>query len=199
MATTIPLGFHIWSLTFTVAGSTHNNVVTCGGKNSGFLTAASINTVWRNAFCIGANKPFNTSFLSTGWTVVESKVMANIGGLLYVDINTATVVGAGPANPPSMNVAILVKKDVGISGRPYQARFFSPPTILEVNVDAAGQIAPAEVTALNTRWANAYNELQTNLMDPCIIHNPSTGLIPTKINSFTVRSRVGTIGRRMRR
>lgn len=198
MATTIPLGYHIWSATFTVAGSTHNNVITCGGRNAGFLTAPSLNTAWRNAMSTGGG-PLLAGSLPTGWTQVESKILANIGGLLYTDINTSVVVGAGPATPPPMNTALIVKKECGISGRPYQARFFAPPSIQESTVDAAGQLTSPSLTTVQAQWTTAYSNLQTALIDPVILHDPALGLIPTKITAFTVKGRLGTIGRRMRR
>lgn len=197
MPTTIPLGFHVWSLTMTVAGSTHNNVVTCGGKNGGYLTAASINNAWIAALR-GGSRPFNAGSLPVGWTIVESKVLANIGGLLYTDINTTPASGSGPATPPPMNTALIVKKDTGIAGRPYQARLFSPPAVLESNVDASGTITSG-LAVIQNYWTSAYGDLQTALIDPVVLHEPSLGLPPTKILSFTVKGRLGTIGRRMRR
>ena len=198
MPTSIPLGFHVQSFTFTCTGSTHNNVVTCAGKNAGYLTAPSINTVWRTAFT-SSGRPFNAAAIAAGWSMVETKTLANIGGILYTDINSTVINGSGVSSPPPMNTAILVRKDTGFSGRPYQARLFSPPFVLEANVDAAGGIAGGNLTTLQAIWLAAYNDLQTALLDPCIIHAPSTGLIPTKISGFTVKGRLGTIGRRMRR
>lgn len=198
MATNIPLGFHIWSATFTVTGSTHNNVITCGGRNAGFLTAASINTAWRSGMA-GTGAPLLPGAIPTGWTWVESKVLANIGGLLYTDVNTTIVAGAGASTPPPMNTALIVKKECGISGRPYQARFFAPPAIQESTVDAAGQLTGPSLSAIQSFWTAGYNNLQTLLLDPVIIHDPALGLIPTKITAFTVKGRLGTIGRRMRR
>lgn len=197
MPTTIPLGFHVWSATLTVTGSTHNNVITCGGKNAGYLTAASINNAWRTAMS-STSRPLNANNIPQGWSLVEMKVLANIGGLLYTDINTSPFVGIGVATPPPMNTALIVRKDTGIAGRPYQARLFSPPAVLEASVDAAGNITSG-LAAIQNWWTGAYTDLQTALIDPVVLHEPSLGLVPTKINSFTVKSRLGTIGRRMRR
>lgn len=197
MPTTIPLGFHVFSMSFSVAGSTHTCTTTCGGKNGGYLTAASINTVWRNAL-ISASRPFTSAQVPSGWTQIESKVLANIGGVLQSDVNTTVSAGTGLSTPPPMNTCLLVKKVTGFAGRPYQARWMAPPNILESAVNAAGVIT-AGLSTLQTQWDAAYADLQTNLLDPVILHDPTTGLIPTKIASFVVQQRIGTIGRRFRR
>lgn len=197
MPTTIPLGFHIWSATFTVAGSTHNNVVTHAGKNGGYITAASIETVWRNAMITGS-APISPGSIPTGWTLVETKVLANIGGVLQNSINTTPVVGSGAATPPPMNTALKVSKFTGFSGRPYQARMFWPPAVLEGNVDAAANITSG-LAVIQGWFTTAYGALQTASLDPVILHDPSTGLIPTKVLQWQVKSRLGTIGRRLRR
>lgn len=197
MPTTIPLGFHIWSATFTVAGSTHNNVVTCGGKNNLYVTAAAIRTQWDTAIGAGS-RPFTALNIPVGWTRVETKVLANIGGVLQVDILNSPLVGTGTATPPPMNTALLIRKDTGFAGRPYQARMFAPPAIGEASVDAAGFITSG-LLGIQTGWDSFLAAMNTAGIQPVVIHNPSTGLVPTVISSFTVKNRLGTIGRRLRR
>lgn len=197
MATSIPLGYHIWSATFTCAGSTHNVVSTCGGRNAGFLTAASIENAWRSS-AVGAGSILVPASMAVGWTLVETKILANIGGLVTAAANMTPVVGSATTNPQAMNSALKVTKDTGFVGRPYQARFMWPPFVTEANVDAAGNITGG-LAVIQNFWTTFYGNLQTALIDPVVIHNPVTGLVPTKINSFTVKSRIGTIGRRMRR
>lgn len=197
MPTSIPLGFHIFSATLTVTGSTHNNTFTCGGKNNLFVTAAALNTQWRNVLTATA-RPLNAGAIPVGWTLVETKVLANIGGVLQVDIVAGSTVGTGVTLPPPMNTALIVRKDTGFAGRPYQARLFAPPAILEGNVDAAGFITTG-LPAIQNQWTNSLTDLTSTGITPVIIHNPSTGLIPTAISGFTVKNRLGTIGRRLRR
>lgn len=197
MATNIPLGFHIWAATLTVTGSTHNNTITCGGKNNLFITAAPILAAWSTAM-VGGGLPLNPSSIPAGWTCVERKVTANIGGVLQQAIDTSPIVGAGAATPPPMNTAIIVRKDTGFVGRPYQARLFAPPSILESNVDAAGNIT-AGLAVIQNWWTSARSSLISGGVDPVVLHDPALGLIPTAISAFTVKSRLGTIGRRMRR
>lgn len=197
MATNIPLGFHIWAVTLTVTGSTHNNVFTYAGKNNGFLTAPSINNVWNTA-AVAAGGILNPSGIPAGWTCVERKLTANIGGVLQQDINANPIVGAGVATPPPMNTAIIVRKDTGFVGRPYQARLFYPPNIAEANVDAAGNIT-AGLPVLQTSWTNFHAAVKAAGVDPVVLHKPSLGLVPTATSGVTVKSRLGTIGRRMRR
>lgn len=197
MATNIPLGFHIWSATLTVTGSTHNCTFTIAGKNNALITAASIEAAWRSSFT-GAGTPLTAANIPAGWTLVETKATCNIGGVLQQSINTTPLVGAGASNPTPMNTALIVKKDTLFVGRPYQARLFAPPAILESNVDAAGNITSGLAT-IQGWWTTARNNVVTAGVDPVVLHAPALGLVPTAIQTLTVKSRLGTIGRRMRR
>ena len=89
-------------------------------------------------------------------------------------------------------------EDTGFVGRPYQARMFAPPSLSEANVDAAANITTGLAT-LQTWYTTFRTNLGTAGIDPVVIHEPSLGLVPTAISTFTVKSRLGTIGRRLRR
>lgn len=200
MPTIIPAGYHIMSMTFNVSGSTHNVTVTHAASNGGLVLPANMLAQWIEALCDTSARPYHVSNMATGYQRVLVKVIANAEGELRTAESTTVTTGAGTTTPPPMNTALLIRKDTGIAGRRYRGRIFSPPFFAESAVDAAGNITG--LTAIQTLWNNAYTHLTVNAnplleLQPVLLHG--NGDPPTVVNSWTPQTRIGTIGRRMRR
>lgn len=109
--------------------------------------------------------------------------------------------GAGDAVPP--NTAHLVDKRTSFGGRHYRGRSFIPG-MLDVQVDSAGLIPSASVTALNTRWTFVRTQMEVGGSFLALLHSydPDLGespLAPTAITSLAVPARVATQRNRLRR
>lgn len=198
---TIPTGFGQWAVTIQTVGSGHLSVITCGFVNTGSATALVNQTRLRLAMGT-TGTPLRASNMGTAFSIVNTYVIVNNGGVLLVDNDPTVITGVvAVANPP-LNTAIIVKKPTVQAGRQFRGRMFFPPMGTdEGQISVAGIVAPAEVTAQNARWLAFYNALVFNNIPPCLLHEPPLSGItppPTGITGFPISNKIGTIKRRIR-
>lgn len=193
---TIPVGFSIVTFTWNQASTSRNVVCTFGSGNGAATTPAAISLAWRVALVNTAARPFTAATLSSVYTLVEIKCLANIGGVLLSSLDSTPVTHTGAAAPPPMNTAMLVNKVTGLAGRKYRGRIFSPWPVDEANVTAYGTISAPQLATAQATWDNALIALNTAGYQPHLLH--TDGSTPTPITSFTVSQKIGTIGRRLR-
>lgn len=192
----VPNGYAVLSAIFQVDTATRTPTITLGVQVDALLTAAQVNTRWRSAIS-GVSAPFVAGNMPSTLTLSETRVLMNVGGNLFTDVDITPVVGTAATSVPPMNTAVLVNKVTGLAGRKYRGRMFTPPTFAESLLSAAGLIAGATVTGQQTAWTNVFTSLTGNDLNPCLIHGDGTA--PTLLTSFVVSERIGTIGRRLRR
>lgn len=192
----VPNGYAVVSCVFQCDGVTRNPTITLGLRIEALTTAPAINSVWRSAIA-SSGDIFAAANMPTTLAITETRVLAQLAGQLVSDVDVTPVQGTSSTAPPPINTAVLVNKNTGFAGRKYRGRMFTPPTIAETAVSAAGTIAGATVTALDAFWSSARGTLVSADMIPVIIHGD--GSTPTEIVSLTVSERIGTIGRRLRR
>lgn len=197
MASLIPAGYHLQTVTFSVTGSSRNAVITCGGANGALANAAAVNALWRSALTSSSSKPYFASQFPSAYQIVEMKTLMNIGGFLFTDVNSAAITGTNVADPASMNTAMLINKVTGIAGRKYRGRMFTPVPTGESTITVAGLFDSTVVSVWNGKWANVLTDLVAGGLTPVLLHTDAS--TPTPITGFTVTQKVGTIGRRIRR
>jgi hypothetical protein len=193
---TIPAGYGIWSITWTVAGTARNVTCTIAYDAPSDFTAAPANAAFRTCFLNTAGRPFSAGNLPTTYTVNETKALYNLGGTLWSDSIFSVTSGTGTTTPPPINTAVLVNKVTGMAGRRMRGRLFCPPVVPEANVNQVGIIDGAQVTAQQALWDAAYTAIVAAGYPPVILHND--GGTPTPVTSFSVQQRIGTTGRRLR-
>jgi len=107
--------------------------------------------------------------------------------------------GSTGGTSSSPNCATLVKKITNQGGRAGRGRMFfpSPP---ESNVDSAGFILPAIVTAMQTQLDAFYTAIGTGSFSPVVLHGVGSPITtPSLITSFQVDPKSATQRRRLRR
>lgn len=107
---------------------------------------------------------------------------------------TAATVGVTP------NTSILVAKQTESGGRAGRGRFYLPG-IPEANVDAAGVIAGATLTAIQGAMTDFLGKLDVADVPMKLLHAEGTSVItePLDVTSLVVSNRVATQRRRLRR
>lgn len=197
MATTLYPGTAQASLTWTVTGSLLPQTVTCGLLMAPGSTAAQIRTNWDIAMW-GAAKPFAAASMANEYTLVESRVILNVGGVLTVDVGTPALVGTGGFASPSPNTPIIIAKNTLFAGPRNRGRLFAPAgCIADSEVSIAGVLAPGTITGLQTKWNAAFASLVANSVSARLLHGPLISSTP--LTGFTVTPLIGTLRRRIRR
>jgi hypothetical protein len=201
----IPPGFALCSATFQCTGVQRKPVITMGVRFNAHPVAAFINTVWREALTqAGSGCPFEPANMNAVWAVVETKVLANIGGTLFSDVNPTVVQGASISifESPPPNVSIVIAKKTAQAGRQFRGRLFSPANnIDESSVSNAGIISGGHLTTQQGYWTHVASDIASNSIDIVLLHEPplvGATPAPTDITSLSVTPLVGTNRRRIR-
>lgn len=200
MPTPIPGNANL-AISFSCVGSPHISVITLNTTVGSATTASGVNTALRNAMA-GAGSALRAVSMSTAFAVVNTYVLANFGGLLFVDNNPTVITGTATLNPPPLNTAVIIRKNTAVAGRQYRGRMFVPPLgVDEASISAAGIITPTQVTAISLAWESFRVALVGQGLTPYLTHSPPlAGPTPpdTLIQSFSCTPLIGSIKRRIR-
>lgn len=197
MTTIIPPLFSLWTATFTCVGLTRNCQITMGIQPGVGLTAAQQNAAVRTALVGATGRPFSAANMDNQWTLAETKILyRNAGGLLLTDIDTGVVIGTKAIDPCPVNTSVILRKNTAFAGKAYRGRCLLPPFYFpESDVDQAGNISAS--ATYNTLWDTARLAMISNAVAPVLLHD-DPAIAPTAITSFSVNTRIGTIGKRLR-
>lgn len=199
-----PPGYCIASVTLQRSGTPKVAVITMGLGNPTAKTAAQVNTDWRLSLTNGANRPLFAGNFITGWTILQTYVVAcSAGGVITTHTDFVTAAGTRVAAGMPVNTSVVILKTVAIAGRQYRGQIKCPPIYFASSVvDQDGQIQPAQVSAWQTMWTAVHADMVARNIPPYMLHQPPQSgptPAPTAISGFTVRARVGTMRRRIRR
>jgi len=202
MSATPPAGYGYFAITHSVSGATHFPTVTCGFLNTGFATAATLNTNLRAAMIASTNF-WDAADMSAFYTMTSTYILLNTAGVLTTDLNVTPIIGTNVSLAPSpMNTAMIIRKNTAQAGRQFRGRMFMPPmNTSESNINQNGLLNGTAQSDLNIRSASFYAGLVANGLGPVLLHNPPLSgptPSPTTIQSFTVTPLIGTIKRRIR-
>lgn len=197
MTAVIPNLFSLATITFTTVGVARPQQITMGLQPGVGLTPAQQNAALRGALIGAVNRPFSAANMDNQYSCVESKILyRNASGVLLSHIDTGIVVGTKVIDPLPLNTSVILRKVTSFAGKKYRGRCLLPPMFFnEADVDNAGNISA--VATYQTIWDNAYASLVAGAVPPVLLHD-DPALTPTAINSFSVNTRIGTIGKRLR-
>lgn len=209
MATTTPIpdNHGIFTIFFRNSQIPREMAITCGYVWSDISIANpdAICTTVRDAFATVPGAMYLPANMLTGWSINRIETyFRTIDGDLVQGSNNSIVSGAKSGAGLIVNSSIKVKKRTAFAGRRYRGYFYSPPTFLvEGDLGVDGEISNANLITLNAAWGTARTTMRAQNVRPVILHSWAgipTPLppAPTEITAFEVKSRVGTMGRRMR-
>lgn len=202
MSLTPPIGYGYFAATFSLTGTSRNQVNTWGFQNAaGYSSAGSALLAAYIAFT-GTNDIYDPANYVTTMSLIQFYCLLNVGGLLFSAENVNPVPGTSTFNPVSPNVSGVVNKHTALAGRQYRGRVALPSGFLdEADVDRDGHIGPSAAhlqTCLNNTKA-----VMAGLNLPLVLlHAPNhVGFTPppTAISSLTMSTVVGTSRRRLKR
>lgn len=194
MAPALPNGYLTATLIWDHAGDPDPYTVTLAATDDTTHNATSqavaISGLWTAGFSAAANMTVGYTFRGVDVKLMRAGVETE--GLATVNVAGTYAVGAAP-----QNVALLVKKNTGLTGRKNRGRAYLPPCYVdEGGINDNGIILAATLTTLNTRLATFYTAMIANLNSLVILH--SDGSTPTGLASFVLEAQVATQRRRLR-
>lgn len=193
----IPLEFGEAWFSFAISGDNEPMYSHLAYGVSATVTQAAVNAGFQ-AFIDAFKVRFSASLTLTGGHFLEQTT----AGIRRWDAVVTAAVGTGGGTPLPNNCAYLVKKSTDLGGRRNRGRMYLPcPS--EADVDGAGLVLSASVTALNVQTAKllpggAIHTAFGVLGDPVVLHE-SGSQTPATISSLTCQTKIATQRRRMRR
>lgn len=193
----LPPGYSKVTFTYTYTGSTRffqNSLDVRNLLNDGSPSVVLANV--RSAMT-AASHPYAAGEVLTGFTMTEAKIlMKTLGGILLTDVNSIPIVGTKSGTGGPINTSVIVRKTVAQAGKAYRGRLLVPPTYFpESGIDVLGNITSG-LAAYQTLWNNTFADLTG--VNPVVLLHSDPALVPTTLTQFTVNSKIGTIGKRMR-
>lgn len=117
-----------------------------------------------------------------------------------VDSSNAPVQGGNGSDMAPLSMAPIARKVSASLGRSGRGRCFIPCVLKRVDVDEAGNLAPATATGFDERWNQFLLNLATaepgRAMSPVILH--ADGSSPSVIVAGSIGPKVGWIRKRIR-
>lgn len=205
MPSNIPAGFAQATYSFTMEGLSRPLAITLGiVLPLDFDSATDI-----------ANE-LHTRFVNTvmedidnGCVCTHVDLFIGAGDEPSGSVRSTTPPAPGERSMVSMpaNSAVLVTKQGTTLGRRGRGRMFVPASAPRDDPSEAGILSSSLVTSLQGSWTDFYDQLVDGVpggwyegpLLPCIIHKPPhEEQTPTRISSFSVGTKIGTRGSRIR-
>lgn len=187
----IPVGYGQISWDMGGAGLPTRGTVTLGFENVGGLTAAAASGVAIAAWYDNIRPLQSVDIVGCICTV---KLGPNETGPAASSTSSGGGVITGTGLLPS--ATLLVQKVTALGGRRNRGRMYWPG-LTEADVDVAGNIAGARVTAFSGGFGDLFADLTAAGMEPVVLHSDAGA--PTPITTFNVESQAATQRRRLRR
>lgn len=210
----VPVDYAIGSLRFRLEGDSQEMVITLGLKSQAAPDTAEDMADNLNTAALAAGSIVGVaSGMYDQWTYVGTTVRLMTATGFDTGEHIENQAGTATGETLPNNCAILVKKNTGLGGRHYRGRLYQPIYgVLESNIDNTGRIGAADVTSLQGRYNTFRTALDTNDLDPYLLHYPFVETPvedppvfidefpdPTLITTFTVQDIIATQRRRLRR
>lgn len=201
MGVVIPVGLAQANIVMSLNGKVAPMAMTLGVLPQVPMTASLVaNRVHLSLISTGSLfAPLEVAAMSNQWSYdgVNVTLMTGTGPIL--GSATANVNGTATQAGLVVNGALLVRKTTAQGGRKNRGRLFMPPAYVhEINVDANGNIAPPIPGDMQNRFQFFFDALETNELEPMLLHSLAAALPPTAITSFVVEDRIATQRRRLR-
>lgn len=133
-----------------------------------------------------------------GYSFLGTQVTKTLAGAPIIGQHLATINGTGSIGAPSLNLAVLVRKQTASGGRKNRGRLFMPPINLdEDNVAVSGVLSGGYQDAQQIKFDAFHDALVGDLVPPWLLHSDPADA-PVPITGFAVQSLCATQRRRMR-
>lgn len=198
MALDIPVGYGLCVVQHSVPFASQTQIVTWGFQdNTVDADPDTIATDIRSAWT-GTGHPFEANLIADSTRLDSVKVYIRTEVGLVLGENTTLLNGTRATQPPSPQVACIVKKRTALVGRRYRGRFYLPASFLvAADVGPSGIIATPAVTSLQTRM-NAFLEELSLALVPMVLLHTLAPFTPTFVTTLQPESLIGTQRRRVR-
>lgn len=195
MAYIIPPGFALANFQFSITGDPELMVCGLGFDISSFVgddqtLVNTIDAAW--ALEMKTSVPNTVSIDDTVLYIGQDG-----GEPTVFTSQSAPVAGTSSGSSVPPNVAVLIRKSSGVSGRANRGRMFFPG-VSEGLVSPAGVLDSALITQIQGDINSAVAAWASDLLYPVILHTTGSTLPPTPIVSFSIDSKVGSQRRRLR-
>lgn len=189
----IPAGFAQVTMPFDHQASARDALVVFGVENAGAFANPSdlAAAVWS---AVAADL---IPVIDANVTVGPLEVRMNVGGTELVGTGTDSDLGDAVNETVPSNVALLVKKVSGLSGRANRGRMYFPWTVAENDVTEVGQIAPSTLSDFQTAFSAFLSDLGSADVPMVILHNAAG--TPANVAELVVDGLVATQRRRLGR
>jgi hypothetical protein len=172
----------VMGLAFPAGGSSPS----AGGAASALYDALTTGTL---PLCKDEN-------IASGWTWLGLSGFKMVGGVKVLADELTPVNGSGASNTVIINSAVLVKKVSALGGRKNRGRFYFPPAIAGLAVNAQGVITGSSADLVPVALGYMTDALDDVGLAPVIHH--SDGSQGTIIQSWVLEGTVATQRRRLR-
>lgn len=197
MSQQIPPDYLQCTQEFLMSGAPHPFMVVTGHQ---WNTAISPDTMAATLKTVYTDRGFTpTSGFGSNWSLGRTRVLCNDGSaVLKIGESPTIITGTGAATANTISSGcVLIQKRTGSSGRKFRGRMYVPTyNIPEGNINPAGIIDNAQVTALQTMWSDFLTDLVTADAALVLLHSGVES--PTIVASLAVQPMLATQRRRMR-
>lgn len=190
----IKTSFRLFNDPYIVATITYG-VTGYGGASASALAANA------SASARISNSIFEAGAAASSWQLFKSSATKMVAGAPVFGDDSVVTTGTNGIQPPTPNVAVIVKKVTSLGGREGRGRFFMPPFLIdEGDVTPRGMIDPTLLADIQARADEFYDQIVSNISPggPVLFHADPL-VTPTVIDSFQVEPLVATQRRRLRR
>lgn len=196
MASTIPVGFGVAAMHFSVSGKPDDMIATIGYTYStGQNPSGHANDIY--AALTDATGPFRPGSynVTTFFLGVSTTEMSPTGPVVGAHMESHA--GLQNAATPPVNVCLLIKKETGRGGRHGRGRMYLPCIALDsAQITSAGSVAAGIVADQEMRWNAARTAVETAGVPFQLLHADGSDGDP--ILHFSVSNTVATQRRRVR-
>lgn len=199
MGVFIGVGYGQASLVMNATGTSWNQVVTWGFKDTAGTGSPSAALAAIGPVATGTGKFFNGANISSQYSLVRLDVTIGTASGPVIGTTAYGVTGTASLNSPPANCAILCSKATARGGRRGRGRMFiSPAFVDEGNVGASGTIAAGTLAALQTKITTLLSDLAGTAYPMYLLHD-SSEVAPDAVTVLTLQSRMATQRTRMRK
>lgn len=197
MGVFIPDGYSMVRLGWRCTGDQETMVSTFGVQHPIASDPQTVAGLIHDNYLLTAGKPADSL---PSYIIQPTSITHHEGTEIVEAIAGTPVAGTNAAvgGPLPVNCAVLLTKRTARAGRKGRGRMYLPPfQSIETGVDAAGFIAPADITALTTRWASFRTALIAVDLLPVLLHADELDT-PNLITSWAIEGQIATQRRRLR-
>lgn len=198
MAAPIPVGYGLAVIQHSQPFSGQTQIVTFNFQdNTVALTPNEVADLIAASWT-GTGNPFVASLVADSAQFDSVKVYIQTEPGLLLGEAIQTIAGTRSSQPPSPQVAMVVKKKTAFVGRRHRGRFYIPASFLvATDVGPSGSIGATPLGVLQARFDTFLGNLSNDDV-PMVICHVEAPFTPDEVTSLTCEQLIGTQRRRVR-